>query len=183
MSTFQCNVDLQAVQTILIDNAQQANRDCHFSQRNRQMNATQFAQLLVLGWLHNPHASLNELALQSERLGFSISPQGLDARLNEGAVVFLAAVLQEALLHSHPQIALANGKLRGFSGIFITDSTQIRLPEALKTVFRAIMGVPLSNYRSHWTTCMVKSTWCRLPRATNRIKTATNPSRKPSPTV
>jgi hypothetical protein len=79
---------LQVVQAILVENAQQANRYCHFSQRHRQMNGAQFAQRQELGWLDHPQASLNELALQSQRLRFSISAQALDARLNERAVVF-----------------------------------------------------------------------------------------------
>ena len=85
MSTVECNVDLQAVQSVLVESAQRANRYCHFSQRDRQMNAAQFAQLVVLGWLHHPQASLNELALHSQQLGFCMSAQGLDARLNERA--------------------------------------------------------------------------------------------------
>ena len=140
MSAIQCNVDLQAVQTLLVDSTRQANDYCHYSQRNRQMHAAQFVQLLVLGWLHNPQASLNELALQSGRLGFSISAQGLDARLTDRAVAFLAAVLQETLIHSHQQIPLAHEKLRRFSYIFVTDSTQIRLPETLTTVFKGYHG-------------------------------------------
>jgi hypothetical protein len=39
---------------------QQANEICRFSQRNRQLNAERFVQVLILGWLQQADASLNE---------------------------------------------------------------------------------------------------------------------------
>jgi hypothetical protein len=60
MSSSKCSSKETQLQVVVDELVQQANEICRFSQRNRQLNAERFVQVLILGWLQQADASLNE---------------------------------------------------------------------------------------------------------------------------
>lgn len=132
----QCTVKAQALQAILTEVVDEANRISGFSQRKRQCDARILVQTLVLGWLENPAASLAELSRMAGRFGCTISAQGLNARLNERAVVLLTCVLAESIRRLQQTQRLPIGVLEHFTGVYITDSTQFKLPNDVYAEFR-----------------------------------------------
>ena len=78
-----CNLTslAQTLQTLLTTEAEQAARQTGCVRRVRILNGATFVQTLVLGWLHQPDASLDALAEFAADLGADLTPQALDQRL------------------------------------------------------------------------------------------------------
>jgi len=135
MPRSKCTTKLRTFQEILGDVVREANARCQFSQRKRECDAETFVQTLVFGWLEKPGASLEQLATTAQELGCQITKQGLDQRINPRAVVFLAYVLAECLRRLRLTQSLPIAVLARFAGVYITDSTQIKLPDLLVAEF------------------------------------------------
>lgn len=84
------------VQELLSTKIDEADELSGYSQRERKLSAQVLAQTLILGWLGNPKASLNELAQSSQALGVPVSGQALQNRMTDRAVMLLAALLLPA---------------------------------------------------------------------------------------
>lgn len=127
-----------ALQTLLIEDAQRLGRESGFIQRERKLNGASFVQSLVFGWQANPQASLEDLCQSAAVCGVSISPQGLQERLNSPqAAHFLRLMLERSLTYLMSGEAVASPVLSRFKGIYLQDSTQIGLPVCLASVWRA----------------------------------------------
>lgn len=135
MSTHNYTADLPKWVKLLDDIAVGANQICRFSQRKRNLDAAGLVKLLVWGWYAQPQASLNQLASMSSQLDQRVTAQAIDERLNARAVMLLMQVL-EGVLHQQVFVpSLPSQRLRQFKGIYITDSTQFKLPAVLNKVF------------------------------------------------
>lgn len=127
----------QILQQLLIDDAHRIGRESGFIQRQRKFSGASFAQSLVFGWQANPNASLEELCQSARVCGVTISPQGLQERLNSPqANRFLHQLLLKGvsyLVQSHSQ---RDDLLASFAGVYIQDSSQIELPSCLHTIWQ-----------------------------------------------
>lgn len=135
MSQQEFNRKSQQVQNFLEDVAYDISRETGFVQRESKMNGKVFAQTLILGWLDNPEASLNELVQCSAQLGVTISESGLQQRLNQQAVEFLKRLFAYSLTTFREGVRLPTEVLKHFSQVNILDSSIITLPAALREVF------------------------------------------------
>src|SRR4051794_30869974 len=118
------------LQTLLIDGAEQAARDSGFLRRRRTITGAGFVQSLVLGWMRDPHAPLDELA---DPLG--ITPQALHERFNPRAVDCLQRVLRQAMTHLFEARPETIPLLRRFPEVVLEDSTTCVLPADLATPY------------------------------------------------
>lgn len=116
------------LQELLRDSAQEVNALSGFSQRQRKLNAETFVQLVVLGWLEKPEASLSDVVRSGRRMGLKLSAQGLQARLDERAVLLLAGVFKAGLTRLQQAAGLEHAVLERFSSVELLDSTCVRLP-------------------------------------------------------
>jgi hypothetical protein len=107
-------------------------RATQFVQRRSPLTGLLFFQALVVGFFKFPKASLNQLAQECARLGFSISPQGLHERINDRSEAFLQAMYQCAFEQFKNQLALPIAILHRFPQILVIDSTFKVLPDSLK---------------------------------------------------
>lgn len=128
------------LQTLLTTEAEQAARDTGLVQRARKLSGATFVQTLVLGWLHDPHASLDTLAEFAADLGADISPQALDQRLTPAATHCLAEVLTAALQRVVAATPAAVPLLRRFNGVYVLDTTTVALPPALAALWPGCGG-------------------------------------------
>lgn len=106
-------------------------RNTKFVQRKSPLNGRKFLETVVFGYLENPEASLNDLAQTSADLGVEISAQGLDQRINEQALDFITQMFEHALEQFKRRMPLPIGLLNQFSGVYLTDSSVIALPDKL----------------------------------------------------
>ena len=119
------------LQTLMTTTAERVGRKSGFVQRQSKMTAAVFVQTLVFGWLANPWATREELSQVAAAAGVTISPQGLDERLNEAAAKYLRAMVEETVgqvLYSAP---VAIEVFQRFDGVYVIDSTVIQLPTEL----------------------------------------------------
>jgi hypothetical protein len=126
--------------------AEQVAQATRFVKHRSKLTGALFYQVLVLGWMHNPKASLNDLARFCHQIdpGVSISPQGLDQRINPAAVAFLGQMLSQSLRRLRQQYQLEVQLLKGFSQINLLDSTSFVLPASLREAFPGSGGVASS---------------------------------------
>lgn len=128
----------QTVKRILTTSAEQVERSSGFVQRRSKMNGSCFAQTLVWGWMQNPDATLNELAGMAALVGVEISPQAIDERFTPAAARFLGSVLERAMSTVIASEPVAIPLLTRFTGVYILDSTVIRLPSELHSVWPGV---------------------------------------------
>ena len=126
---------VEAMQTVLTTKADEAANETGFVQRKSKMGGASFAQTLVLGWLQNPEATLEELTQTSAALGVTITPQGLEQRFNEPAAQCLQKVLEEAVNKVISAEPVALPILQRFSETYLDDSTTVTLPQELAEVW------------------------------------------------
>ncbi len=105
LSVINYTSDLPKWVKVVDELAVEANRICHFSQRQRNLDAASFVKLLVWGWFAQPQASLNQLAALGSHLHQLITPQAIDERLNSRAIMLLMQVL-EGVLHRQVLVPL-----------------------------------------------------------------------------
>lgn len=128
----------RTLQTLLIEEAERLGRESGFIQRQRKLSGASFIQSLVFGWQANPQASLEELCQSAAVCGVSISPQGLQERLNSPqAAAFVRQMLEQSLTYLVVGEAGETAWLGRFTGVYLQDSTTIQLPSSLAEQWRA----------------------------------------------
>ncbi|MYA58409.1 IS4 family transposase [Candidatus Poribacteria bacterium] len=114
-------------------------------ERKRKLTGSALTQILVLGWLENPEASYQYLTETAASLGIQGSRQALEQRLTAETAEMLKLTLEGAVTEmlevSHPRQVPA--LLEEFSGVFVQDSTYIRLPDELHETWK---GSPKKNH-------------------------------------
>lgn len=128
------------LQTLLTTEAEDAARQSRSVQRQRKLSGALFVQTLTLGWLHDPHASLDSLADFAADLGADITPQALDQRFTPAATHCLALVLTAALQRLLDTTPAAIPLLQRFQGVYVFDTTTVSLPADLAESFPGCGG-------------------------------------------
>jgi Transposase DDE domain len=105
----------------------------------QQLPPAAFVQILVFGWLDNPSAGVEELALFAPAVGTTVSGSGLQQRFTPAAVKMLQLILARSLTTMVSADAPSQ-ILPQFNGIYIRDSTIIELPAALAAVWPGCGG-------------------------------------------
>jgi hypothetical protein len=121
----------RALQSVFGGRADDAARACGFTQRQSKLTGSVFVQALTFGWLHNPKATLEDLAQVATHLGVPITPQGLDQRFGPPAAKLLEQILQDAVLRVLRSDPVAVPVLQRFpGGVDLLDTTTLTLPAA-----------------------------------------------------
>lgn len=128
----------QILQELLINDANRIGRESGFIVRERKLTGASFVQSLVFGWQANPNASLEDLCQSASACGVTITPQGLQERMNSPqACEFLHALLIQAMTY----LVEANGGrqdlLAQFNGVYLQDSSKVELPMGLHALWQA----------------------------------------------
>ena len=118
----------EAIQTVLTTTADQAAPKTGFTKRQSKLTGSAFVQTLVLGWLSDPAASLDNLTSMAAQCGVSISAQGLDQRFTAHSAACLHQVLDAAVSQVIGGEAVTIPLLKRFSAVYVQDSTTIGLP-------------------------------------------------------
>lgn len=140
MSDHKHTAKIKEIQASLGERAREANERCGFSQRETSLNAERFVTVLVLGWLREGTASLNQLAELAEDLGISITGSAIHERMEASAVELLQGVLTGSLHGVVGETRVDISRLGEFTAVHITDSTQLSLPQNLSETFKGNNG-------------------------------------------
>jgi hypothetical protein len=132
-----------ALQTLFTTDAKDLAHATAFVRRARKLTGPTFAQVTVFGWLHDPTASLTDLAELASHLGAAVCPSALDQRFTPAAAAFLQALLRQAMnaaCLADPAAPTADNLLGRFHAVYVDDSTTIGLPLALAEFFPGCGG-------------------------------------------
>lgn len=130
------------MQTLLTTEADDAARASGAVRRVRQFSGATLVQTLVLGWLHQPHASVDALTDLAAERGVLVTPQALDQRLTPATGQCLSQVLRAALQRVVAATPAALPLLQRFQGVYVFDTTTVGLPAALADVYPGCGGGP-----------------------------------------
>jgi len=131
----------QAMVRLLETCAEPLARATGFIQRQGpKITGANFAQTLILGFLHDPQASLEALAQFGAEVGLDITAQGLDQRLTERAAGFLQALFEVALAQVVVADPVAIPLLSRFAAVNLEDSSVVGLPDELAHLFGGCGG-------------------------------------------
>jgi DDE family transposase len=128
------------LQAFLETYAEELGRETGFVRRESKLNSALFVQTMVLSCVANPEASLNEMVEWSDELGLALTAQGLDKRLNEGAVSLLWRLVERGVARLRREASVPEALLAQFKEIAIVDSTQVALPAYLSSPFAGSGG-------------------------------------------
>ena len=106
-------------------------RQTKFVQRHSTLDGLTFLQASVFGFIDDPQANLDDLAGICADLGVEITVQGFDQRINQAAVAFLKAMLNQAVAQFKHTVALPVPLLHQFSAVNLLDSTSLSLPAGM----------------------------------------------------
>jgi len=136
MSTDKFTAKAQQLKQLLETEAEQMSRAVGVVQRRSKLSGASLVQILVMGWLGKPQASLNELVQVGRDLGVQISAAALQQRITERTVALLQGLTGVALKRLRQPTRLPEGVLKHFSAVNIVDSSLIHLPDKLQAHFR-----------------------------------------------
>ena len=122
----------QEVRHLLTTSATQAGIESGFVKRNSKLNGATFVETLVLGWMAQPEARLEELAQMAANVGVVISAQALDQRFGPAGAECLRQVLSAGVRQQMQASEAMSSLLSRFNGVYLRDSTVISLPDELK---------------------------------------------------
>ena len=136
------------MQTVLTTEANQLAEKHQLIIRQRKFTGETLAQTLVLGWLADGDATLEDLAQTAAALNVEISPQALDQRLTNKTSDFLFDLLLTSVDQVIAAQPVAIEILARFNGVYLIDSSVIRLPDELAEVWVGCSGSSQLNTSS-----------------------------------
>lgn len=130
----------KTIQSVLCETAAEVAAECGLIRRQRKVSGPNLCQTLVLGWLSNPEATLEELCQTGVAVGLEISPQGLDQRFTKETGEFLQRMLEEMIAVMFAVDPVATPLLQRFNGVYVTDSSIVQLPDELRDCWEGFGG-------------------------------------------
>lgn len=118
--------------TLLAPIAEESVQRSGVVQRASKLGGAVLLQTLILGWLEDPEASLARLTILAAARQVAVSPQALDQRFTPALVTALERLLGATVALLADQLAgepVAIPLLQRFTGVWILDSTTVRLPD------------------------------------------------------
>lgn len=109
-------------------------------QRKRVFTGASLGQLLVFGWLKEPHAGSSALARFAGGLGLQVSKQGIEERFTMQTAEWLLALLCRGVQYLVCAQAVSIPLLRRFPAVLLEDGSTITLPAHLKQIWQGCGG-------------------------------------------
>ncbi|HLX58090.1 MAG TPA: IS4 family transposase [Ktedonobacteraceae bacterium] len=109
-------------------------------QRQRVFSAASLLQLLVFGWLKNPHGGPSFLARFAGSLDLRVSKQAIEERFTMATAEWVLAVLRRGVQFLVCAQAVSLPLLQRFSAVLLEDGSTIALPAALKEIWQGCGG-------------------------------------------
>jgi DDE family transposase len=130
----------RALQLVFTEEANRLARRCGVVQRRRKLTGASLAQALVFGWLHSPHASIEQLAQTAAACGGPVCPQAIDQRFCQPTAEFFSRLLEVAVAQVVASQGAAIDWLGRFQGVWLEDSTILALPTCFGSQWPASGG-------------------------------------------
>jgi hypothetical protein len=132
----------RAMRKVLGPVADQLGWETGFNQRRSKLSASAFVQALVFSVLGNGDLTYSDLKAGAMNAGVEISNQGLEQRFTVASATLCQRVLEEAICQVITPEPTVLPLLERFRGVYIRDSSTIRLPDALEGVWPMQVSQP-----------------------------------------
>jgi len=109
-------------------------------QRQRKFSGASLARTLVLTVLSRPAAKNRDYQAMAAKLGVHVTEEAIEHRFTDELVVFLEAILQQAVSQTLAAEATTTPLLQKFSDVRIGDSTSLTLPDEFADRFPGCGG-------------------------------------------
>src|SRR5439155_16785083 len=129
-----------AVQAVLGPLAQEAARDSGVIVRQRKFSGLSLARTFVLGFLHKPDATDEDLAQTAVQCGAAVTPQAVEQRHSPKLVAFLEALFRRAIRVVVGSDQALAPILERFPNVTVLDSTTITFPDSQRASFPGCGG-------------------------------------------
>ena len=118
------------LQDVLTTTANSLARTTGVIRRERKFTGASLAQTFILGWLSNPRATFDELAQMAASCGAAVKPQAVAQRLTSTLADFFKQLLEVTTAQVVATQPVSVDLLRRFNGVYVQDSTVIKLPDS-----------------------------------------------------
>lgn len=108
--------------------------------RQRKFSGASLAKTLVLTVLLRPAAKNRDYQATAAKMGIHVTEEAIDHRFTDELVLFLEAILQQAVSQALAAKAVATPLLQKFSDVRIGDSTSLALPDEFAVPFPGCGG-------------------------------------------
>ena len=128
------------LQRLFGDHAQKAAEESGVIKRQRKFSALSLARTFVLGFLHKPNASDEQLAQMAVQCGVAVTPQAIEQRHTPKLVAFLEKLFRAAttlVIHSSRSLAPL---LERFTAVNVLDSSTITLSDEMQQQYPGCGG-------------------------------------------
>lgn len=137
----QDDVLVRAIQEVIGPEADRLAEEHGLSRRSGKLSGGVFARTLVLSYLREPDATLDEIAQTAALVAEPVTPQAIDQRFTPQAAAHLKACLEAAVARILPaEEVVATQLFDRFSEVCVQDSTTIRLPDEFASQYRGCGG-------------------------------------------
>lgn len=129
-----------ALQELFGQLAEEAAESSGVIRRKRKFTGMSLAATFVLGFLHKPTASDEDLAQIALQYGVEVTPQAIDQRHTPRLVTFLDTLFRKAVRVAFGSERSLAPILDRFPSVTVLDSSTITLPDSMETQFRGCGG-------------------------------------------
>jgi DDE family transposase len=133
----QDDVLVRAIQEVIGSDADRLAQEHGLSRRSGKLSGGAFARTLVLSYLRQPDATLDQIAQTAALVAEPVTPQAIDQRFTSQAAAHLKACLEAAVGRILPAEEVAATKLfERFTEVCVQDSTTLELPDEFESIYR-----------------------------------------------
>ena len=132
----QDDVLVRAIQDVIGSDADRLAQEHGLSRRSGKLSGGAFARTLVLSYLRQPDATLDQIAQTAAWVAEPVTPQAIDQRFTPQAAMHLKACLEAAVRRILPaEEVTATQLFDRFTEVCVQDSTTLQLPEEFESAY------------------------------------------------
>jgi hypothetical protein len=131
---------VRSIQALLGEDLDRLAHEHGLDQRAGKLSGGAFARTLILSFLRNPDATLDQIAQTAAVAAQPVSPQAIHQRFTWAAAEYLRDCLGVAVAKALPTTRTTVPLLGRFTRVCVLDSTTIPLPDALAPEYRGSRG-------------------------------------------
>jgi hypothetical protein len=125
--------------------ANELGRETRFVKRTRCFSAAEFVRTLVLGWMANKEATIEDFAED-----LNVTPAAVQQRMNQQGVNLMRKLLEKACAFFLAAEPVDLELTRRFSGIYVEDCTSIKLMASWSEEFPGCGGAEVGQGAAGW---------------------------------
>ncbi|GAC1355861.1 MAG: hypothetical protein NVSMB38_36640 [Ktedonobacteraceae bacterium] len=130
------------VERLFGERANELARETGYIKRQREFTGASLARTFIFGWMENEQMTLERFTQIAQYSKVAVSDTAIHKRFSEQGARFFERLLQETVQCVVQEEPVQQQLLRRFGGVVLEDSSQVTLPNELRSVWRGSGGSP-----------------------------------------